>query len=547
MKKTGVILALIFSVIALPLIFKRSGKSSASRADDTVIVITPHNEAIRYEIENGFKEWYRAKTGRSISIDWRIPGSTGEILRYVDSVFINSFRLYWEKTLQKTWSQEIQMSFCNPALKPGLTPSHDEPLGLAARRAFLNSSIGCGIDILFGGGVIEHKKEASMGQLVPSGIFERHPEWFCDEVIPFKLAGDYLWDKQGRWIGSSLSSFGIVYNEDRVKDLGLPHAPEQWVDLTSPLLFKQIAMVDPVQSSVVIKCFEMILQQQMQGQKQALEVVHGSLTESLTHEALCKGWDIGLKIIQKIMANSRYFTDASTKTIWDVSAGNCTLGVVVDFYGRYQKEILKKRSGGHRLEFIMPKGGSTASPDPIAMFRGAPHPKESLAFFEYVLSEQGQDLIGFKLEVPHGPRRYPLSRTPIRKDFYTEAKKPFMLSPAMNPFVDTGDFDYQEAWTAPAFHSIRFLSKVAFMDTYKELSAAWQAIIKARAAGYVERANRAMSIFEDFHCIPYDWALGELKSLLREKNPLKEVELSTQLSRQFREQYKHAKQVAEGK
>ena len=31
----------------------------------------------------------------------------------------------------------------------------------------------------------KHKKEAEMGHLVPCGIIEKHPEWFCDQQIPY--------------------------------------------------------------------------------------------------------------------------------------------------------------------------------------------------------------------------------------------------------------------------------------------------------------------------------------------------------------------------
>ncbi len=547
MKKIIFIIFLVVAVIALPLLSKKRETKSFERTDDTVVVITPHNEAIRYEIEYGFKKWYLQTKGRTVSVDWRTPGSTGEILKYIDSVYINSFRILWEKTLKKVWSQEIQTGFCDAHIVPTPKVDPNEKPSVTARREFLNSKVGCGVDILFGGGVIEHKKEADMGQFVDSGVLRLHHEWFCDDVIPAKHAGDRLWDTKGRWIGSSLSSFGIVFNTERVKELGYVGQPSAWEDLTSPLFFRQVAMVDPVQSSIVIKCFEMILQQQMQKKLKTYLAEGNKLTPELEHKAICDGWSVGLKIIQKLMANARYFTDNSVKTIMDISSGNCAAGIIVDFYGRYQKEILKTRSGSSRVEFVMPKGGSTASPDPIALFRGAPNPEVALAFIEYVLSKEGQNLIGFKVGVPNGPLQYALSRTPIRKDFYREENKPFMLTPEMNPYTDTGEFAYQEAWTAPAFHGLRFISKIVFMDTYNELSNAWLAISKAYKLGNVEKANKALTIFEDLSTLSYDWTMGELRQVLREKNPLKTVELATKLSRQFRAQYKKARQIAQGK
>ena len=255
MKKYIYILSAIALVVGLPIVFKQSNLTLPTQADDTVVIITPHNESIRLELDLGFRDWYFKKTGRTVIIDWRVPGSTGDIIRYIDSMYINAFRLYWENTLHNPWNQKVLENFVNS------NPQDESAKRI--REAFLNSDVSCGIDLFFGGGVVEHKREADMGQLVPSNLLQKHPEWFKDDCIPAKLSGDNLWDPKGTWFGSSLSSFGIIYNTDRVQDLSLPHAPTQWEDLTSPQLYRQIAMVDPLQSSIVIKCLEMIFQQQM--------------------------------------------------------------------------------------------------------------------------------------------------------------------------------------------------------------------------------------------------------------------------------------------
>lgn len=537
MKKYIYIFGSIAIVILLPLIFKRSNLSLPSQADDTLVIITPHNEAIRLEMDLGFREWYKQKTGRTVAIDWRVPGSTGDIIRYVNAIFVNAFRVYWENTLGEKWNAEVQENFVLPKPKTDF--------GKKVRRCFLSSNVGCGIDLFFGGGVVEHRNEAEMGQFVPSGIIEKHPEWFCEDCIPPTLCGDFLWDPRGCWIGSSVSSFGIMYNTDRIRDLQLPHPPTQWVDLTSPKFFRQIAMVDPMQSSIVIKCLEMIFQQQMQQIRSAIleETQQEELTDAQLHAVLNEGWMRGLKIIQKIMANSRYFTDNSVTTVWDVCLGNCAVGVVVDFYGRHQREVTLTRGGTDRLRFVLPKGGTCTSPDPISLFRGAPHPEVARAFIEYIVSEEGQDRIGFKINVPHGPQYYALHRTPLRKDFYTEAKKPFMSSPEMNPFLGD-DFPYQTQWTAPAFRAIRALAKVLFMDPFTELSQAWQAIIEAQEGGRTEQAQRALAVFSDLDEISYDWIFAELLPKLKSKDALSKIQAETELTKKYRQRYLEAYRIA---
>jgi ABC-type Fe3+ transport system substrate-binding protein len=541
MKKTCTVLLLVFLTVAFPFLMKKEGTKTFGRTDDVVIVITPHNESIRYEIESHFKPWYLAKTGRSVAIDWRTPGSGGEILKYVDSVFTNAFRLYWERVLHRTWSQEAQSGFRDYSLNLSEQKMAEDTLAVSARRAFLDSNVGCGVDVLFGGGVIEHKKEADYGQLVDCGLLKTHPEWFCDDVIPERNAGERLWDAEGRWIGSSLSGFGIVYNADRVGELGFEGLPRTWQDLTSPLFFKQVAMVDPVQSSVVVKCFEIIFQQQMQMKLEALKSKEGVVGDDDEREAIREGWMEGLKLIQKMMANARYFTDNSVKTISDISSGNCATGIVVDFYGRYQREVVRERSGSSRVGFVAPKGGSIASPDPIAMFRGAPNAAVAAVFIEYVMSYEGQALIGLKLGVPDGPNQYVLCRTPMRKDFYRDENKPFMIDPKLNPFVSEDLLYYREDLAAKVFHAIRFLTKAIFMDAYNELSAAWGTIVKAQRLGYHEKAREALEILEDLSSLHYDYVVGELSSILKQKRPLTIIQLSARLSRHFRQQYRRAR------
>jgi len=74
MKRALIVLTLV-ALVALPFAL-RPKADAARRTDDTVVVITPHNEAIRHEYALGFAEWYQRRTGRTVSIDWRIVGGT---------------------------------------------------------------------------------------------------------------------------------------------------------------------------------------------------------------------------------------------------------------------------------------------------------------------------------------------------------------------------------------------------------------------------------------------------------------------------------------
>ena len=180
MKKALLLLALA-AVITLPFLL-RPKQAALAAADDTLVIITPHNEAIRYEYAQGFRDWYQRKTGRTVSVDWRVIGGTSEINRFIDSEYTASFQNFWTNTLHREWSNAVLNAYANPRLTPAASPA-DDTIELAARRAFLASDVGCGIDLFFGGGSIDYIKHADAGRLIDSGILQLHPEWFGESEI----------------------------------------------------------------------------------------------------------------------------------------------------------------------------------------------------------------------------------------------------------------------------------------------------------------------------------------------------------------------------
>ncbi len=60
------------------------------------MVLTPHNEAVRSEFGRAFRD-HMARQGRSVEVDWRTPGGTAEIARYLTAEYAASFQLYWTR------------------------------------------------------------------------------------------------------------------------------------------------------------------------------------------------------------------------------------------------------------------------------------------------------------------------------------------------------------------------------------------------------------------------------------------------------------------
>lgn len=542
MLKQIIILTALAIILVLPFALRPS-QQTRERADDTLTIITPHNEAIRHEFSVAFRKWYQEQTGRTVSLDWRVIGGTSDIARFLESEYVSAFRNHWTGKLNRSWSTEVQAGFANSRLA-----ANAPAVAREAREVFLASDVSCGIDLFFGGGSYDFIQQANAGRLVPSRVFDQHPEWFVDSVIPGVFAGEPYWDESRRWIGNVLSSYGILYNRDSLKRLGIERVPAEWGDLTDPRYVGEVALADPTKSSSIAKAFENLIQQQMQRRSRALGAGRSGRDENersrLEAQAVREGWIAGLQMLQLIGANARYFTDSSQKPPIDVSQGDCAVGICIDFYGRSQAEVTGNRAEGEpRLGFVTPRGGTVSSVDPIAVMRGAPHREVAERFIEFTLSMDGQKLWNFRPATPGGPSHYALRRLPIRRDFYEHAEwKALRSDPEAEPFAEGDNLVYQPAWTGGVFREMAFIMRVMTLDTHKELVRAWRAIDEAPEP----HKGRALAVLQNLDAVgvAYDQAVTDIKKALSSKNKVDEITLGRELGQLFRNRYAEAERVA---
>jgi ABC-type Fe3+ transport system substrate-binding protein len=174
-------------------------------AADSLVLISPHWEGIRYEFERAFKEHHYRETGRTVDFEWIDVGGTSETLRFLQSEFKN---------------------------KPA----------------------GTGIDIFFGGGLDPYLALKALNLLESYALPER-----LLEKIPPRLEGVPLYDPDYMWYGATLAGFGIVYNKVVLKLTKLPLITT-WADLAAPAAFSWVGSSDPRKSGSVHMAYEVILQ-----------------------------------------------------------------------------------------------------------------------------------------------------------------------------------------------------------------------------------------------------------------------------------------------
>ena len=170
--------------------------------EDTLVVYSPHNEAIQKEFGRAFAEYYKEKTGRAVSIRWPDAGGSSGVL----------------KQLQDKHTQGI----------------HD-------------------VDVLFGGGPIH-------SQLKAVGLLQAYR--LSDDLLaklPKTIAGEPLYDAEFTWYGAAISTFGLIYNQKLLADRGLGEV-KQWMDMARPELVGLVGVVDAAQSGSVRKAYDIMLQ-----------------------------------------------------------------------------------------------------------------------------------------------------------------------------------------------------------------------------------------------------------------------------------------------
>lgn len=492
--KLAVIGAMLAALLAAPWVLRpraaASGEPVGNSGHASLVVLTPHNEQIRYEFARAFSAWHLARHGAQVRVDWRAPGGTTEIRRLMEARYAR-------------------------AIKTGEL----DPQGAA------NAPMPW--DILFGGGVYEHdvvKRGVTVDHLgAPVTLSMSVPAEFTPHQL-HELFGDNqigagpLYDPDRHWLGAALTAFGIGYNLDLLRELDL-QPPTTWEDLTDPRYAGWIAMTDPRQSGSVATSYDSILNN--------------------------LGWEKGWRTLRAMSANARFFANSSLKAPLEISAGEAAAGPVLEFYGRYQSQALKNAGGDARMGYIDPPGIVFIDSDPISILRAGPNPVIAQRFVEFVLSEQGQALWQFPAHDGNahpdamGPERFSLRRMPVRRLMYEKWRASF-VDQDLQPFEIVSHAPLQ-GWRP----LIDKLMSAFAMDIHHDMAEAWRAIASARAAGRHDLVHRMEAEFfafpphrfsdgrelpftpDNFKPIRDDW-----------RNPRREPELRIAYTAFFRARYR---------
>ena len=576
------ILLVLAAIVALPFLFRQeTGVREWQAGDPVLVVITPMNEAIRHEYALAFSRWHAATYGAPVKVDWRNIGGSTEISRYLTSEFTSAFRAWWTGQ-GRPWRGDAGAIILNKSFDPDRKPADATDADWAERcalyRAFRATddpeAFTSQIDMYFGGGAYDADSATRQGLLVPAWAPDDVPPGLLAtetgaELIPTGMSGE-VW-RAPTWYGTTLSTFGICYNRDRMRAQGLAREPEQWEDLADPRWLGTLGLADPTKSGSIAKAFETIVQVQCRKAAEAAgfgpaiddyeaRIAAAGLppgemppgVPAAYQQAIETGWANGLRLLQKLGANARYFTDSASKVPLDVGMGNAAAGLAIDFYGRFEAEVSNGGRPDGAMAYVTPRGGSGVSADPISILRGAPHRETAERFIEFLLGEDGQKLWCYRVGAPGGPEQYALQRFPIRRDFYPSEQPEFQAAyerhrahttddlgtPTLDAYRLAREYVYRPRWTAGYFGILRDLVRAMCLDSGQELRAAWRAIV---AAGGPERCPRALAALERLPQAPepLTWVSG-----LAMGKKYDRLDLLREWTLQYRAQYAAAARLA---
>jgi iron(III) transport system substrate-binding protein len=462
-------LVILIAPFLLRLAMGLASSTAHGSGDLQLIVISPHQESIRREFADAFSDWHRKTFGTSVFVDYRSFGAA-DIVKYFDASKDTIFAQQHTFKVDIVWGGGDYL-FDQQLKKPGYLQ------GVKLDAALMKAAF-------------------------------PKPD----------LNGVALFDTKSnppQWFGAALSSFGIAYNRDVDRYLGIPD-PTVWADLKNPKYVGWITAADPTRSASAKQAFMTIVEKAMADASAA------GVSEDI-------GWARGMGLIRQIAANARMFSDSSGTVPTLISSGDAAAGMTIDFFGRSQSEAV----GTDRMGYIEPAGATVINSDPIALANGAEHRQLAVQFIEFVLSAEGQRLWNTRAGAPGGPRLTSLRRLPIRPDVYADMSN---FTDQVNPYRAAGGFNKSNQ-REKTFSILGELIQVSCINLLDDLRSTRQAIL---------RSPRATELDAQLGMFPFDQkeALARLAVYSRASG-IDRVTLLRQWTEQFRAEYRRLRQEAQ--
>lgn len=179
-------------------------------------------------------------------------------------------------------------------------------------------------------------------------LSELHP-WAAD------LAGDGEFRATGIYIGV----LGFGYNTEWVAKKQI-RAPKTWSELVDPSYRGEVQLANPASSGTAYTMLSTIVQ--------------------------LYGEDAGFDYLKKLHANVNQYTKSGAAPISAAARGETGIGIV------FLHDAFTQKAAGFPIEVVAPAEGTGYEIGGMSLIRGARHPENAKAFFDWALSPEAQEL-----------------------------------------------------------------------------------------------------------------------------------------------------------
>jgi iron(III) transport system substrate-binding protein len=186
------------------------------------------------------------------------------------------------------------------------------------------------------------------------------------ELLPYqspnaKTVPSFL--KTNTYVAQGTAVLAIAYNTQST----LP-APTSWSDLTKPIYKDQVTMPDPSSSGSAL-----------------------TLVQGLHEEMGDKAWDM----FSNLKANGMIVPGANNAALNPVLQGAKSV-----VFGAVDYIALGLARKGETIKVVYPTDGTVLAPRPMMILKSTKHADLAKKFVDYVLSNQGQDMVAKTLILP---------------------------------------------------------------------------------------------------------------------------------------------------
>lgn len=207
----------------------------------------------------------------------------------------------------------------------------------------------------------ETRANRHAADLIAAGAMPQIPKWREQGMLAsFNLPemqqyADKYKDKDGYWVWTALSGYGLMYNTSLVSDAD---APKSWESVFDPKWKGKLAMVPPWAADTPLEWAYYV--------ENELKIADAA---------------------KKMAAQEPLLASVGANAAQAVVSGERSVGLTQDWV------FVGLKSKGAPIGFLYPSEGATITSRPVVLSSKAPHPNAAKLFLNWFLSTEGQAMV----------------------------------------------------------------------------------------------------------------------------------------------------------